>query len=127
MGGPPTDVFCHDPGAPYCPHDAVSREKIILDIYSMVRPFDGWLSNSQTLLNPAKLWVDVVDCNVVLVDWYVDGKRVAADFGEVFVPAQFGVSRGTHTIEARAHDDTPWVRLDRARMQQTVSWQVRID
>jgi hypothetical protein len=127
MGGPATDVFCHEPGPPYCPHDAVSREKIILDIYARVRPFDKYLGNTTLLVNPAKLWVDVVDCNVVKVDWYVDGKLVRSNFGEEFVPSQHGVKPGSHKIEARAYDDTPWVRLDKTRMKQTVTWNIRID
>jgi hypothetical protein len=127
MGGPATDVFCHEPGPPYCPHDAVSREKIILDIYARVRPFDKFLGNATLLVNPAKLWVDVVDCDVVKVDWYVDGKLVRSNFGEEFVPSQNGVTKGTHKVEARAYDDTAWVRLDKTSMKQTVTWNIRID
>ncbi len=118
--------YCHQPGPPYCPHDAVSREKIIFDIYAIVRPFDSWTKNDVPLVDPEKLTVDVVDCDVVKVDWYVDDKLVAADFGEEFWPQSQGVSRGLHTIEARAHDDTEWVRATRGPLQQTIAWQVEL-
>jgi IgA Peptidase M64 len=117
-------VRCHPPGPPYCPHDAVSREKIILDIYKIVRPLDGWSKNDSVLVNPDKLTVDVVDCDVVKVDWYMDDTLVAADFGEEF--GLGGLARGRHTVEARAHDDTEWVRLARTNMEQKVTWQVDI-
>ncbi len=117
-------VNCHEPGPPYCPHDAVSREQIIFDIYKLVRPLDAWTDNQGVLTNPQQLTVDVVDCDVVKVDWYVDGVLVAADFGEQFTPSAFGVPAGRHSIEARAHDDTEWVRSDREPLQQVVSWEV---
>jgi hypothetical protein len=117
-------VRCHAPGPPYCPHDVVSREKIILDIYEMVRPLDSWTDNDSVLTNPPELSVNVVDCDVVKVDWYVDDTLVAADFGELFSPSAFGVPSGRHTIEARAHDDTEWVRLARDSLEQVVSWEV---
>lgn len=49
------------------------------------------------------LFVDVVDCAVIRVDWYVDG-----------------------AIVARAHDDTDSVRLPRESLTQTVRWQVTL-
>ncbi len=119
-----SEVYCHAPGPPYCPHDAVSREKIIFDIYALVRPFDTWTNNDALLVDPDELMVDVVDCDVVTVDWYVDDQLVAADFGERFRPKSHRVSSGLHTIQARAHDDTEWVRAPRDLLQQTVSWQV---
>jgi hypothetical protein len=117
---------CHEPGPPYCPHDAVSREKIILDIYDLVRPLDAWSPNDALLVDPDKLTVNVVDCDVVKVDWWVDGQLLLADHGEELVPRAHGLAPGVHTIEARAYDDTEWVRLERTALEQVVTWQVEI-
>lgn len=119
--------YCHAPGPPYCPHDAVSREKIVLDIYNIVDPLDNWADNKAPLTNPETLWVDVVDCEVIKVDWYVDDALVASDFGEVFNLKAHNLQPGQHTIEARAYDDTEWVRQDRTALEQNVTWTVILD
>ena len=110
------------------PFDAVSREKIILDIYSKVDPLDTWRSNTGLITGSNQtLWVDTVDPNVIRVEWQVDGVPVAGASGETFNPQAFGVSQGTHTITARAFDPTDWVRINRGQLEQTISWTVEIN
>lgn len=121
-----SEVYCHHPGPPYCPHDPVSREKIILDIYEIVDPLDSWTDNSSVLQHPETLEVDVVDCDVITVDWWIDGELVAEDGGESLRLDDFSLSSGQHHIEAHAHDDTEWVRLDRSSMEQRISWTVNM-
>jgi hypothetical protein len=45
---------------------------------------------------------------------------------EELVPRAHGLAPGVHTVEARAHDDTEWVRLERTALQQVVTWHVEI-
>jgi hypothetical protein len=101
-----------------------SMQKIIQDIYLIVRPFDAYTSNAGTLTNPGALQVRVVDPAVLKVEWSVDGASVTADGGECFDTG--GLTAGQHTVTARAYDDTPWVRTSRANLEQTVSWTVNI-
>src|SRR4029077_2358901 len=83
--------------------NAVSRESIILKIYSLVDPLDSWQSTSGTLTQDG-LWVDSIDPGVIGVDWYVDNQLAAADYGESFKLADFGFGTGTHTVRAHAYD-----------------------
>lgn len=123
MGG---SINCLHQGDPACPFDAVSREKMVLDIYELVRPLDGWTDNAETLVDPDTLWVDVVACDVVEVDWYVNDVLVAEKFGEVFHLDDFAIGPGEHEVRARAYDETDYVRLGRERMEQEVRWIVRL-
>ena len=109
------------------PFNAVSREKIIRDIYALVDPLDAWRPNASPIAetDPA-LWVDVVDPDVILVEWKVDGTVVPGASGESFRLADFGVAAGTYTITARAYDPTDWVRIDRSQLEQSVSWTVTV-
>jgi len=109
------------------PFDAVSREEIILDIYDIVDPLDGWLGNQGTLDNPASLWVDTVDPNVITVSWLVNGVKVEGAHGENFNPRAFGIQSGDFTIKAEAKDPTPWVRIELDKLQQSVAWTVHLD
>jgi hypothetical protein len=106
------------------PFDAVAREKIILDIYNLVNPLDGWLDNRTAHRLTDTLWVDVVDPGVITVEWYVDGTRVPRASGTSFRPSNFGFRSGTHTVTARAVDLTDWVRRDRQNLEQSVTWTV---
>ena len=106
------------------PFNAVSREKIILDIYKYCDPLDSWLANQATLTNPNDLWVDVVDPDIIKLQWSVDGQLVSGAAAEHFTPTNLTV--GTHTITARAYDDTPWVRTSLDSLQQTVTWSVTV-
>lgn len=109
------------------PFDAVSREEIILDIYDLVDPLDDWLNNAQTIENPTSLWVDTVDPAVIDVRWLVDGVEVPGADGESFDPRQFGFTSGDYEITAFAEDLTPWVRIEREKLRQSISWTVHLD
>ncbi len=104
--------------------NAVSREKIILDIYRQVKPIDSSFGNTGTLTNPQSLWIDVVDTNVIKVEWSVDGNVVPGATLENFDPLR--LAPGLHTVTARAYDDTPWVRLENTLLSQTIDWSVDI-
>lgn len=107
------------------PFDAVSREKIILDIYNYVDPLDAWRDNSQPLVDPESLWVDVVDPNVIQVEWLVDNEVVPGATGASFNPIVV-LGPGSYTITAHAYDDTPWVRLSTSALDQWVHWSIEI-
>jgi hypothetical protein len=109
------------------PFDAVSREEIILDIYDHVDPLDDWLNNTATLQNPASLWVETVDPNVIDVRWLVNGVEVPGASGETFDPRAFGFTSGDFSITAFAEDLTPWVRIEREKLQESITWNVRLD
>jgi hypothetical protein len=118
------------------PFDAVSREKLIQDIYRYVDPLDGFLSNSGVLINPDELWVDVVDADVILVEWSVNGVLSMANTDETFDVALEGLGPGSHAITARAYDEVldysftggtlDLVRSGYSAMEQFVSWTVLI-
>lgn len=116
--------------------DAVSREKIILDIYSYVDPIDDYLPNDQSLIDPAALWIDVVDPAVIGVEWFVDGVLSTVDHGEVFDPIAEGLGVGVWSIEARAYDLAldatgdgsllDLVRRDLQELEQRVAWSIEL-
>ena len=108
------------------PFDAVSREKIVLDIYRLIRPMDAYLSNAATVDNPRSFWVDVVDPSVVNVQWSVDGTTVPGATGERFNPLDFGFTPGTYNVTARAYDPTDWVRINRHLLEQSVTWSLTL-
>jgi hypothetical protein len=104
--------------------NAVCREKIILDIYSQVRPIDSYLNNSSLLTDPQSLWIDVVDPSVLKVQWSVDGAPITGATAETF--ALGSLSQGMHTISALAYDDTPWVRINTDMLRESISWSVNV-
>lgn len=104
------------------PFNMPSVEKIILDIYSTVEPIDAHTDDTAPLIAPGGLQVRVVDPEVIRVEWAIDGAVVAEDGGECFVMPP--LDAGSHTVTARAYDDTPWVRRDEELLSQTVSWEV---
>ncbi len=109
------------------PFDAVSREKIILDIYNLVDPLDDWLPNGGSIVDSdPTLWVDSIDSTVIDVQWFVDGNLVVGANAESFRPRDFGFTDGSHSITARAFDPTDWVRRDLNELEQSVSWSVDI-
>ena len=75
-----------------CGHNMPSIEKIVLDIYDHVRPIDSHTPNAATLINPDQLQVDVVDSEVIMVDWSVDGVVVSTKAAESFNPADYILS-----------------------------------
>ena len=112
------------------PFDAISREKIVLDIYNIVDPLDGFLNNTQPLLDPPELWVDPIDANVIDLQWIVNGSIVAGASGESFTLLDYGFGPGLYTVQARAFDPTGfdpvngWVRRNQDQLEQFVTWTV---
>ncbi|MCX6911077.1 MAG: M64 family metallo-endopeptidase [Verrucomicrobia bacterium] len=104
------------------PFDAVAREKIILDIYSIVDPVDSYLANTSTLTDPNSLWVSVIDTDVISLQWYCDDTPITGATNEVLDLTMGSYSQGLHTFKALAYDPTDWVRADRSSLQQTLSW-----
>ena len=110
------------------PFDVVSREALILELYAIVDPLDNYAYRSATgtIDNPTNLWVDIIDDNLIEVEWFVDG--VAALKGRMNVTMeQLGITAGKHIITAKAFDGTDWVRqADRSSLEQEVSWTVNL-
>ena len=110
------------------PFDAVSREQVILAIYRLVDPLDGWEPNDAPLTNPPALWVDVIDPNLIDVQWHVDGLPVAGATGETFNLADHGYGAGTYQVTAVAADTaiSDWVRRDLDDLQMSIAWTVEL-
>lgn len=101
-----------------------SIQKVIHDIYAVVDPIDAHTESDVPLSDPSALQVRVVDPEVIALSWSIDGAIVPGETGECFdLP---DLEPGEHTIEVRAVDDTPWVRVGRGDLEQTVSWSVLI-
>lgn len=118
------------------PFDAISREQFISRIYTEVDPLDGWLSNSGTLQNPASIWVDTVDPNVIKVEWSVNGNSVG-NLGEILNVNSLQLAPGNYQITARAYDEVldhrftggvlDWFRLTNVSLlQQQIQWQISV-
>jgi IgA Peptidase M64 len=114
------------------PFDAISREKIILDIYALVDPLDSWLDNGSIITNPASLSVDTIDPEVISVQWFVDNMLVAGASGETFDPLDFGYGPGTYAVTARAFDPTGfdpangWVRTNASSLEERINWTIQV-
>jgi hypothetical protein len=112
------------------PFDAVSREKIILDIYAIVDPLDAHLSNIIPLIDPPELWVEAIDPRIIDVEWFVNGTKVPGARGEHFRLLDHGFGAGFYNVHARAYDPMGfdpvegWVRRNQDQLEQTVSWTV---
>ena len=115
-------------GAPF---NAVSREKIIQDIYAIVHPLDSYTSNVAALVDPPSLDTVRVDNAVINTQWTIDGLLdVAATGSSSLDIAALALSTGHHAISLRAYDPTGfdavngWVRAQTNRLQQSVAWDV---
>jgi IgA Peptidase M64/PEP-CTERM motif len=113
------------------PFNAISREKIILDIYDLVDPLDAYTSNASTLVDPLSLSAMPVDTNVIDTEWFIDGLHDATFDGlDTLDVASLGLSIGDHAISLRAFDPTGfdpvdgWVRIDTDKLEQFVNWDV---
>lgn len=120
--------------------NAICREKIILDIYEIVRPLDGFADTAGVLINPASLWVKPVDPAVVKVDWYVNGALVAEKGEASLSLKQIARKKGTYTVKAHAYDEVvkhsfsdnknphplDLVRRDLGKLQQEITWVVKV-
>ena len=114
------------------PFDAVGRERIILDIYDLVDPFDSWRDNSTHLIDPGELFVNLIDDSVIDVQWFVDGELVPAVNGITFDLTDFGYGLGDYAVSARGFDPTAfdpvdgWVRMNQSNLEQYVFWNVTV-
>lgn len=106
------------------PFDAIAREEFILQIYQRVRPLDAWSPNFGVLDGSEPLWVDVVDPDVIRVNWYVNDQLVPDATGQSFLLSDYGFGAGEYTIRAFAYDDTDWVRKNTQSMTEEVTWTV---
>jgi hypothetical protein len=117
--------------------NAVSREKIIMDIWRLVTPVDSADPPAGSVTNPTALTVNVIDPAVINVDWSVDGSVVAPNGGVTFDIAGAMLSPGAHTIAARAYDNAGddlvrhrsggiYNRQYWSRSEQTVTWTVTL-
>ncbi len=118
--------------------NAVSREKIILDIYDIVRPVDDMADTTKVLTDPENVWVKVVDPDVVKVDWYVNGKLVKEDGGGTLSLNEIGNKKGDYKVRAHVYDEVvkhafsdnnnpdplDLVRRDLDKLQEDVNWTV---
>jgi hypothetical protein len=106
-------------------HNMPSIQKIIHDIYEIVRPIDAHTDNSGSLANPSELQIRVVDPEVLTIQWTVDGAPANVEgSGECFLTSS--LPPGEHTVTVRVFDETEWVRNDRSDLEQSVTWTVSI-
>lgn len=110
-------------------YNSISLENAVRAIYKLVRPIDS--STAATVTAPQVLEVKVIDPAVIRIDWSVDGKIVAPGSGASFDVTAKGLAKGSHTISARAYDDTPWVKGDRTAtatgaLEQSVTWTIAV-
>jgi hypothetical protein len=114
------------------PFDAIAREKIVLDIYDLVSPFDSWTNNSIPLTDPGDLSVVLIDDTVLDVEWFVDDVLVPSATSTSFDLGDFAFGPGTYTVTARGYDPmgfdpvNGWVRMDQENLEQFVSWNVTL-
>ena len=105
--------------------NAIDREQIILSIYKLVRPLDSYLPTAGTLDNPAGLWVNAVDPDVIDVKWFLDG-ALLPQTGEQLDLASLGLAAGTYHFSALAYDNSigDWIRTNEQSAEEQVAWNV---
>ncbi|MCO6045571.1 M64 family metallopeptidase [Aeoliella sp. ICT_H6.2] len=114
------------------PFNAVSREKIILDIYELVDPLDDWTDNSLPLNNPLQLEASPIDEDIIDFQWFVDGVMIAGANQATFQLMDYDFGAGDYGITLRAYDPTGfdpvdgWVRMNQSNLEQFVTWQVTL-
>jgi hypothetical protein len=92
--------------SPDTAYNAVSREKIVMDIWRVVMtPYDSVEPAAGPVTNPATLTVNVIDPKVINVDWSVDGNVVAMNGGPSYAIGSAKLAPGTHMVTARAYDN----------------------
>lgn len=115
--------------------DAIAREAIIEQIYAHVDPLDDWLEETAMLTSSDSAWVDVVDPNVIGIEWYLDGIALNTN-GELLEISTLGLGRGEYTLTATAYDTLldhaftgdglDWWRSDTSKLSQSISWDLAI-
>jgi hypothetical protein len=117
--------------------NAVSREKMVMDIWRFVTPVDSADPPAGAVSGTPQLTVHVIDPAVIDVDWSVDGAVVAAHGGATFDVSTKGLASGSHVVAAKAYDNattdlvrqvpgTTWGRMNWTRSVQTVTWTVTV-
>lgn len=121
-------------------YSVVAREKAILDIYDIVDPIDTMLSNSGTVTDPDSVWVQVIDPNVLKVDWYVDNTLKKPNGGTSIKKSEISAVPGSFTVKAHVYDECirhmfsdnknpdtlDIVRKDTTTLVQDVEWTVSL-
>jgi IgA peptidase M64/uncharacterized protein DUF5648/hemolysin type calcium-binding protein len=105
--------------------DPIAKEQFILQFYQYVDPLDSYTTEngSLTLSDPTSLTVTPIDTDVIDIAWTVNGASVGGDQTSLDI-GSLGLAIGTHTISARAYDNTDLVRINRSELEQTVTWQI---
>ncbi|MBN1388959.1 MAG: hypothetical protein JW965_10965 [Bacteroidales bacterium] len=120
--------------------NAICREKIILDIYDIVNPVDDAMDTSKTHINPEKIWVKVIDPEVLHVDWYVNDSLILENGGPSLSSGDIITEPGEYTVKAHVYDeavkhafsgnDDPHpldlVRRDLDKLQRWFEWKIVI-
>ncbi len=76
--------------------------------------------------------MNVIDDNVINLEWFVDGTLIPLVSGETFNLSDFGYEAGDYVFSTRAFDPTAfdpvdgWVRTNQSNLEQFVSWNVTI-
>jgi hypothetical protein len=82
--------------------NSVSREQMVFSIWRAVVPIDSTEPPEGAVSDPGTLTVNVIDPDVISVDWTVDGTTMT-NAGTTFSTAS--LASGTHMISAKAYDN----------------------
>jgi hypothetical protein len=82
--------------------NSVSREQIIFSIWRAVVPIDSVQPPAGAVAAPAVLKLNVIDPDVISVDWTIDGDTTV-NAGTSFDTSV--LTAGSHTVQARAYDN----------------------
>jgi len=118
--------------------NAICREKIILDIYEIVDPVDDALDTSKIHINPERIWIKVIDPEVLHVDWYVNDSLILENGGPSVSVEDIITEPGEYTVKANVYDevvihafssnDNPHpldlVRKDLDKLQEWLEWKI---
>lgn len=110
------------------PFNLVSAEKLIIELYRIVRPIDS--ATPPGTLNAAdSVFVDVVQPTQPLsIEWRVDGQLVATNVPTLDL-SSLDLRGGASVLKVRVRDNTTWVRNENARnalMTQEMTWTLNI-
>jgi hypothetical protein len=138
MNGGPGN--CHFIGNK-CGHNAIAIEKIILDIYALVDPIDSYTDNREIIRDPESISIEVIDSNVILTNWYIDGQLVLEKSMNTINIGNLISTAGDYQVSVRAWDEvmdhafsdnsnpTPldFVRQNLESLEQTITWSIVLD
>ena len=99
-------LYCNNSNQATCvgntAFNSVSREQMVMSIWKRLRPIDSTVPTAGAVTTPGILKVNVIDPNVISVDWDVDG-TVMKNGGPTLDTSTLGA--GSHTIKATAYDN----------------------